>query len=93
MALLDASQSGGQQFIDPPAPQEIFTGLLVLDSFSIVMRGLLMLFAVLFVTFTRISGVPNDDDATEFYVMILGATIGPVHHGLGQSRLDGLAGH
>ena len=31
---------------------------------------------MLFVTFTRVSGVPNDDDATEFYVMILGATIG-----------------
>ena len=59
-----------------PTPQSIFTGLLVLDSFSIVMRGLLMLFLLLFVTFTRITGVPNDDDATEFYVMILGATIG-----------------
>ena len=40
------------------------------------MRSLLMFFAVLFVAFTRVSGVPNDDDATEFYVMILGATIG-----------------
>ena len=48
----------------------------MLDSFGIVLRSLLMLFVVLFVTFTRVSGVPNDDDATEFYVMILGATIG-----------------
>ena len=71
-----AAVSPGQQFAVAPAPQAIFTGLLVLDSFSIVIRGLLMLFAVLFVTFTRVSGVPNDDDATEFYVMILGATIG-----------------
>ena len=54
----------------------IFTGLLVQDSFSVVMQTLLMLFALLFVTFTRISGVPNDDDATEFYVMVLGAMIG-----------------
>ncbi len=69
-------ESLGQPYAVAPAPQEIFTGLLVLDSFSIVMRSLLMLFAVLFVTFTRVSGVPNDDDATEFYVMILGATIG-----------------
>ena len=59
-----------------PTPQPIFTGLLVLDSFGIVLRSLLMLFLVLFVAFTRVSGVPNDDDATEFYVMILGATIG-----------------
>ena len=58
------------------APQPIFTGLLVLDSFGIVLRSLLMFFLLLFVAFTRVSGVPNDDDATEFYVMILGATIG-----------------
>ena len=65
----------GQQYLKPPDPQGIFTGLLALDSFGMVMRGLLLLFLVLFVTFTRVSGVPNDD-ATEFYVMILGATIG-----------------
>jgi NADH-quinone oxidoreductase subunit N len=68
--------SPGRQFADAPAPQSIFTGLLVFDSFSITIRGLLMLFVFLFVTFTRVSGVPNDDDAVEFYVMILGATIG-----------------
>ena len=68
--------SPGQQYAIPPTPQPIFTGLLMLDSFSIVMRGLLMFFALLFVTFTRVSGVPNDDDAPEFYVMILGATVG-----------------
>jgi NADH-quinone oxidoreductase subunit N len=59
-----------------PGPRPIFTGMLMLDSFAIYLRGLLMLFLVLFATFTRISGVPNDDDAAEFYVMILGATIG-----------------
>jgi len=68
--------SDQQQVLVPPDPSEIFTGLLVLDSFGVVMRSLLILFLVLFVTFTRVSGVPNDDDATEFYVMILGATIG-----------------
>jgi len=60
----------------PPDPRDTFTGLLVLDSFGVVVRSLLMLFLVLFVTFTRVSGVPSDDDAPEFYVMILGATIG-----------------
>ncbi|MGO9112036.1 MAG: NADH-quinone oxidoreductase subunit N, partial [Thermoguttaceae bacterium] len=71
-----SQNSPGQSFPGAPAPQPIFTGLLVLDGFGVVMRSLLMLFAMLFVTFTRVSGVPNDDDATEFYVMILGATIG-----------------
>ena len=66
----------GQPYALGAAPQPVFTGLLMLDSFGVVMRGLLMLFLVLFVAFTRVSGVPDDDDATEFYVMVLGATIG-----------------
>jgi len=62
----------GRQFLR----QEVFTGLLVIDGFGIALRGLLLLFAVLFTLFTRVSGVPDDDDAAEFYVMVLGATIG-----------------
>jgi NADH-quinone oxidoreductase subunit N len=54
----------------------IFTGMLMYDKFSVYMRGLLLLFAVLFVVFTRISRVPEDDEATEFFVLILGATLG-----------------
>jgi len=54
----------------------IFTGMLVFDKFSVFLRGLLLLFVVLFVVFTRISRVPDDDQATEFFVLILGATLG-----------------
>jgi len=39
----------------PPAVP-IFTGALVSDSFTIVLRGLLLLFAILFSTFTQIAG-------------------------------------
>lgn len=55
---------------------EIFTGMLVYDPFAVYMRGLLLAFAVLFAVFTRLSSVPDRDDATEFYVLILGATLG-----------------
>jgi NADH-quinone oxidoreductase subunit N len=58
------------------AATPIFTGMLVYDKFSIYMRSLLLLFVVLFVVFTRISRVPEDDDATEFFVLVLGATLG-----------------
>jgi len=54
----------------------VFTGMLVYDKFSIYMRGLLLLFAVMFTVFTRISRIPEDDEATEFFVLILGATLG-----------------
>ena len=36
-----------------PLAKAIFTGTLVADSFTVVLRGLLLLFAVLFVTFTQ----------------------------------------
>ena len=56
--------------------QELFTGMLVYDSFTIYFRGILLLFAVLFVVFTRLSGIPDRDDATDFYTLVLGATLG-----------------
>ena len=57
-------------------PTTLFTGMLVFDSFSLALRMLLLLFVLMFVGFTRVSGVPNSDDATEFYVLVLGATLG-----------------
>ena len=50
--------------------------MLVFDTFSVYMRALLLFFVLLFATFTRTTGVPDRDDATEFYVLILGATLG-----------------
>ena len=57
--------------VQDPAP--LFTGLLVYDSFAVALRSLLLVFVFLFVVLTRITGVPNEEDATEFYVLILGA--------------------
>ncbi|HTM56346.1 MAG TPA: NADH-quinone oxidoreductase subunit N [Pirellulales bacterium] len=55
---------------------EIFTGLLVNDSFTVYFRTLLFFFAVAFTIFTRISGVPDRDAAPDVYVLVLGATLG-----------------
>ena len=60
----------------PAKSEPIFTGMLVFDSFSVFMRCLLLLFALLFTTFTQVTGVPDPDDASEFYVLILGALLG-----------------
>ncbi|MGA2616148.1 MAG: NADH-quinone oxidoreductase subunit N [Thermoguttaceae bacterium] len=57
-------------------PLALFTGLLLLDSFSATLRVLLLLFGLLLVGFTRASGVPDPDDATEFYCLVLGALVG-----------------
>ena len=55
---------------------EIFTGMLVYDPFSVFMRAVLLLFAVLFVIFTLISGIPDREDGPDIYTLVLGATLG-----------------
>src|SRR5262249_37135249 len=53
-----------------------FTGMLVYDSFTIYFRALLLGFAVLFTIFTKLSGIPDREDAPDFYSLVFGATIG-----------------
>lgn len=60
----------------PSMPVATFTGMLVNDGFGIFFRSVLLVFAVLFVLFVRISKVPDEEDATEFFVLFLGATLG-----------------
>ncbi len=60
----------------PSGPKPIFTGLLVSDQFSVYMRFLLLVFLLLFTIFTWVTGVPGRENATEFYVLVLGATLG-----------------
>ena len=55
---------------------ELFTGLLVYDSFTVYFRSLLFFFLVLFAIFTRISGIPDRDAAPDVYSLVLGATLG-----------------
>ncbi|HTQ38675.1 MAG TPA: NADH-quinone oxidoreductase subunit N [Pirellulales bacterium] len=55
---------------------ELFTGMLVYDSFSIYFRSILLFFALLFVVFTKLSGIPDREDAPDFYTLVLGATVG-----------------
>ena len=75
-ALALAFTAPWQHLQGEPWKIPIFTGMLVFDTFSVYMRALLLFFVLLFATFTRTTGVPNRDDATEFYVLILGATLG-----------------
>lgn len=60
----------------PVERMEIFTGMLVCDTFTIYMRSLLLLFAVLFAIFTRLSGIPDREDGPDIYTLVLGATLG-----------------
>ena len=55
---------------------EIFTGMLVYDTFSVFVRSLLLAFAFLFVIFTKLSGIPDKEDGPDIYSLVLGATLG-----------------
>ena len=59
------------------ARHEFFTGMLVYDSLTLYFRCLLMFFAAdVRVILTRITGIPDREDAPEFYTLVLGATLG-----------------
>jgi NADH-quinone oxidoreductase subunit N len=56
--------------------QELFTGMLVFDGFTVFIRGFLLIFVILFAIFTRLSRNPEQEDAVDFYCLVLGATLG-----------------
>jgi NADH-quinone oxidoreductase subunit N len=55
---------------------EYFQGLMVLDRFTVCFRLGLMLFQVFVITLTVLGGIPDREDAPDFYTLLLGATVG-----------------
>ena len=55
---------------------EIFTGMLVYDGLAVYIRSAILLFTVLFVVFTKLTGIPDHDDGPDIYSLVLGATLG-----------------
>ncbi|HWB13047.1 MAG TPA: NADH-quinone oxidoreductase subunit N [Pirellulales bacterium] len=55
---------------------ELFDGLLIYDQFTAYFRSVLFLFLVLFLIFTRLSGIPDREDSPDFYTLVLGGTLG-----------------
>jgi len=56
--------------------QELFGGLLMFDSLTAYIRFLLMGFLAIYIPFTKVSGIPDQEDGADFYTLILGATLG-----------------
>lgn len=56
--------------------QELFGGLLVFDSWTAYLRFVLAGFLALYIPFTKVSGIPDDEDGADFYTLVLGATLG-----------------
>ena len=65
-----------QMKVGAALPVEIFTGLAVHDAFSIFFRGFLSFFLVFVTVLTVLTGIPDDEDAPDFYSLLSGAVIG-----------------
>jgi NADH-quinone oxidoreductase subunit N len=65
-----AGQAGG------PNPGPLFTGLLVLDNFTVFLRLFLIGFAALVIWLSILTGIPDSEDSADFYSLLLGATLG-----------------
>jgi NADH-quinone oxidoreductase subunit N len=59
-----------------PLRQELFGGLLVFDPLTAYVRLLLTGFLLIYVVFTLVSGIPDREEGTDYFVMVLGAALG-----------------
>jgi NADH-quinone oxidoreductase subunit N len=59
-----------------PGSLELFGGLLVFDSLTAYIRLLLCGFLVLYILFTKVSGIPDREDGADFYTLVLGSSLG-----------------
>jgi NADH-quinone oxidoreductase subunit N len=61
-----------------PATQSvpIFTGLLLHDPLTVFFRIFLLMFLVFVEWLTVVSGIPDQEDGADFYVLLLGSTLG-----------------
>ncbi len=56
--------------------EQLFTGLLVYDNLTIYLRLFLYGFTALVVWLSLTTGIPDREDSADFYVLLLGATLG-----------------
>ena len=64
-------EPGSTEGVEP-----FFTGLLMYDHFTIFFRLFLLVFLVLVIALTVLSGIPDDEDGPDFYTLLLGSVVG-----------------
>ena len=55
---------------------QLFSGLLVNDGLTVFFRLFLLVFLVLVIALTVLSGIPDNEAGPDFYTLLIGATIG-----------------
>lgn len=56
--------------------QEMFTGLLVYDNFTVFLRLFLFGFAALIIWLSLLTGIPDREDSADFHCLLLGSVVG-----------------
>ncbi|HJT75584.1 MAG TPA: NADH-quinone oxidoreductase subunit N, partial [Gemmataceae bacterium] len=56
--------------------QDLFTGLLVYDSFTVYLKLFLLGFTALVIWLSLLTGIPDREDSADFHCLLLGATLG-----------------
>jgi NADH-quinone oxidoreductase subunit N len=59
-----------------PAPLPFFGGMLIADHFARFVRAVILAASLVTVLLTQLSGIPDRDDSGDFYVLLLGGTLG-----------------
>src|SRR5262245_48729541 len=61
---------------DLPVSDPMFTGLLLYDPLTVYFRFFLLLLLLFVEYLTFVSGIPDQEDAPDFYALLLGSTLG-----------------
>jgi len=64
------------QYIVQHEGKSFFSGLLTFDSLTVFFRIFLLMFLMFVVYLTTISGIPDEEDSPDFFVLMFGATLG-----------------
>ncbi|MGI9457640.1 MAG: NADH-quinone oxidoreductase subunit N [Aeoliella sp.] len=75
-ALALSAPVGGFAALGELQRTELFTGMLVYDGLTVFLRLVLLFFAVLLIVLAKLTGLADRDDGQDFYVLLLGATLG-----------------
>jgi NADH-quinone oxidoreductase subunit N len=76
VALVAAVPDGGLSQLGSVEHTEIFTGMLVYDTLTVSLRLILLVFAVLLIILSKLTGLADRDDGQDFFTLVLGATLG-----------------
>lgn len=71
-----AGDMPGIQDLSQTQAVPMFTGLLLYDPFTVYFRIFLLLFLLFVEWLTVVTGIPDQEDAPDFYVLLLGSTLG-----------------